>query len=325
MRTLLVVSGGEAPGVNAALYHFTRVAALNGDEVFGAIGAFEGLLQEQLKLLSPQELDPFLGQGGSYLPSSREPVLKEASNCERLKGVLTRHRIDNLVLFGGDGTLSNLAVILQDLKVACLGIPATIDNDVPGSEQTLGFASACTLAQQLIDGLRASARALPGRAFAVEVLGGHTGFLALEIAYTSGADAVLIPEYAYDLGRTASRLQDAAKTYRYGLVILSEGIRDCQRFTEAMQAHGLHVRSSKLGHAQRGAPPVHQDRKLAADMALLAYHALRQGAHQGTVLVQQGEVRLLETTVAALPRRLPERSLYERVNGLSATPQEKTP
>jgi len=324
MRTLLVVSGGDAPGVNAALYHYTRAAALNGDEVFGAIGAFEGLLQEQLKPLSPQELDPVVGQGGSYLPSSREPVLKEASNCERLKGVLERHCIDNLVLFGGDGTLSNLAAILQSLNIACLGIPATIDNDVPGSELTLGFASACSMAQQMIDGLRATARALPGRAFAVEVLGGHTGFLALDIAYAAGADAVLIPEYAYDLGRIAKRLQDAARTYRYGLVIYSEGIGDSQRFTQAMHAHGLHVRSSKLGHAQRGAPPVHQDRKLAADMALLAYHTLQQGARQGTVLVQQGKVRFLRTTVATLPRRLPERSLYERVNGLPAAPRENT-
>jgi 6-phosphofructokinase 1 len=324
MRTLLVVSGGDAPGVNAALYHYTRVAALNGDEVFGAIGAFEGLLQEQLRPLSPQELDPVVGQGGSYLPSSREPVLKEASHRERLKGVLKRHGIDNLVLFGGDGTLISLASIIQSVNIACLGIPATIDNDVPGSELTLGFASACTLAQQLIDGLRATARALPGRAFAVEVLGGNTGFLALDIAYAAGADAVLIPEYAYDLRYAARRLQDAAKAYRYGLVILSEGIRDSQNFAQAMQAHGLHVRSSKLGHAQRGAPPVHQDRKLAADMALLAHRALKQGAQQGTVLVQQGEVRFLGTTVAALPRRLPERSLYEHVNGLPAA-RENTP
>lgn len=135
---------------------------------------------------------------------------------------------------------------------------------------------------------------------------------------------MLIPEYAYDLGRIAKRLQDAARTYRYGLVIYSEGIGDSQRFTQAMHAHGLHVRSSKLGHAQRGAPPVHQDRKLAADMALLAYHTLQQGARQGTVLVQQGKVRFLRTTVATLPRRLPERSLYERVNGLPAAPRENT-
>jgi 6-phosphofructokinase 1 len=315
MKTLIVVSGGDAPGINAAIYNFTAPAHRNGDLVVGALGSFEGILAEQITPLAPGDLAPTIGQGGTYLASSRVPVLKDHVNHRRLVSILKKHGIDNLVLLGGEGTLTRIPDILKSHDVACVGIPATIDNDVPGTEQTIGFASACNFAHHTIDGLLATARALPGRIFSVETLGGYTGFIALDVAYVVGAHALLIPEYDYDLERVAAQLQAAVDRCRIGLAVLSEGIADSATFAEQIQAiTGQRVRATVLGHGQRGSIPCHQDRKLAVQMTQMAYRALKDGVRVGTVVVRDGRVQLCPDTISALPRRVPDRAIYDSIN-----------
>lgn len=318
MKSILVISGGDAPGINAALYEYTRLAAEHDDAVFGALGGFAGVLNNQLVKLTTGALSTVMGLGGSYLASSREPVLRQPENRARLVEVLAENEVDNIVLFGGDGTLRHIPPILRDLGIPCIGIPTTIDNDVPGTEQTIGFDTACNFAHYTIDGLLATARALPGRVFSVETLGGNTGILALDIAYAAGAHAVLVPEYPYEDGWLIEQIEAALRSYRCALVVLSEGIRAARTLPEDIQRlSGFRVRDTRLGHGQRGAAPTHRDRRLAMGMARMAYETLQAGTNFGTVTVTpSGSFDLYRGMLAELPPRLPDRALYNFVNGL---------
>lgn len=317
MKTLLVVSGGDAPGINAVLFQWASLAQQHGDQVFGAVGGFAGALAGQVIDLEPDLLAPFAGVGGSFLASSRAPVLKDPSNCARLAERLSARGIDCVVLMGGDGTLRHIPPLLAKMGAACVGIPTTIDNDVPGTEQTLGFDTACNFAHQTIDNLLATARALPGRMFSVETLGGNTGFIALDVAWAAGAHAALVPEYAYDENWLVERLRSAVQRDRYALVVLSEGVAASRTLVTDLKARaGLQIRDTRLGHGQRGGPPSHRDRLLAAHLAHTAYHALRSGLKTGVVVVNQDQVSIREGTLAGLPPRLPDETLYRRINSL---------
>lgn len=314
MKTLLVVSGGDAPGINTALYAYTRAA---GNSVVGAVGSFNGMLNGQIIELTHDCLAPFAALGGSYLTSSREPVLKDPENRARLVKLLAEQHIDNVVLLGGDGTLRNIPPILHELGIPCIGIPTTIDNDVPGTEQTIGFDTACNFAHYTIDAVLATARAMPRRVFSVETLGGNTGLLALDIAYVHAAHAVLVPEYDYDRYWLAERVTFALKWDEYALIILSEGIPNARTFPEDFQQLSGHkVRDTRLGHGQRAAAPTHRDRMLATAMAQMAYQALKTGVVKGIIVVRDGQIRLHNGGLADLPAKIPDRLTYEYVNGL---------
>ena len=318
MRTLLIVSGGDAPGINAALHRFATLADRNGDQVVGARGGVAGAVNGHLIDLRPDLLATVVGLGGSFLASSREPVLSDPLNRVRLIETIARQQIDNIVLFGGDGSLRAIPPILADMGLACIGIPTTIDNDVPGSADTIGFDTACNAAASVIDGLVMTARALPGRIFSVETLGGSTGFLALEIAYIANAQAVLLPEYAYETDWLVARLQAGVQRDQMALVVLSEGVATSRSLVDELQQdYDLRVRDTRLGHGQRGANPTHHDRLLALRMMDLAYAALRQGCTRGTTMVQQHCLKLVEEPVSDLPPKQPDQQLYVQINGLA--------
>lgn len=314
MRTLFVVSGGDAPGINTLLAHYAQIAAQHGDTLCGAIGGFPGLLQGQLQSLSFNALIPWMGRGGSVLPSSREPVLSQTEAGPKIQRILREQRIDNLVLFGGNGTLRHIPPLLRAWGIPYVGIPTTIDNDVPGSERTLGFDSACNFAYQSIDGALATGYALHGRLFMVETLGGTCGNLALTVAHGAGAHAVILPEYEYDENWLAARLKTAVERDGYGLLVICEGARGARTLADTLPAlTGIRVRDTRLGHTQRGGTPSHSDRVLAAQMARLAHHHLKSN-QSGILAVQSGELRL--TAALSDSPIVPDRELYLMINGL---------
>ncbi len=318
MKTLMLVSGGDAPGINTAFYHYARAAARYGGRVYGARGGFAGLLDGAVSLLTPEAAAPWAGVGGSLLESSREPVLSKQDAEQQLKARLAEWDINGLVLFGGDGSLRHLPPLLEAWEIPCIGIPTTIDNDVAGTEQTLGFDSACNYAYHVIDGMRATAHALPGRIFTLETLGGDTGYLALAVADGAGADAVLLPEYEYDENWLAERLREAATTRGHALLVMSEGVKTKEAVVANIpQWTGIRVRDTRLGHAQRGGAPSHRDRALAAEMARIAYAALRDGTRAGVVVVRGGRAALHEGSLAGAPQSAPDRVLYDFINGLN--------
>jgi len=316
MKTLIVVSGGDAPGINTAITGFLKLAQAADDTVLGAQGGFAGVLNNPLEKLAFGTVAPFAALGGTYLASSREPVLAQADAQARLKQTLDAYQIDNLLVFGGNGTLHYVMPLLQQWKIPTIALPTTIDNDVAGTERTLGFDSACNYAYQAVEGVLATARALPGRIFMIETLGGDTGYLALEVALGSGAHVVLVPEYTYDNQWFANRLKWSISIDGYALVVLSEGVPNIHEFPEMIpRLTGVRLRYTRLGHAQRGGRVTHIDRRLAIDMARLAYRGLYGGITQGTLLVQSGQLQLHEGPHDAQDKAPPNREQYDFVNG----------
>lgn len=317
MKTLIVVSGGDAPGINAAVMHYVALARRHGDAVVGASGGFAGVLDGQIAPVDVRVARLMSGHGGSLLASSRAPVLGEVDAEARLKAVLSREGIDNVLLFGGDGTLRHVLPLLTDWGVPVIALPTSIDNDVAGTERTLGFDSACQFAYAAIEGILATAHALPGRIFMVETLGGDAGFLALDIGYASGAHVVLLPEYTFELEWLAERLKAAVAADGYALAVLSEGVKTIPQFeAEIPRLTGIRLRYTKLGHAQRGGMASHIDRRLAADMSRQAYDALRHGVSAGVIVVRDHQVQLHQGVLSTAHRSLPDRALYDFVNGL---------
>ena len=317
MKTAIVVSGGDAPGINAAIESYLRLADANGDQVLGAQDGFAGLLAGRLQDFDPALLSLLAGRGGSILRSSREPVLSEPNARDRLRAVMNDHSIDNLLLFGGDGTMRHVLSILESWAVPCIALPTTIDNDVAGTDYTLGHDSACNHAIHAIEGIRATATALPGRIFMLETLGAPSGYLALAIAYASGAHAVLLPEYEYDMEWLAHRLQSVVSRDGYALVVLSEALPSIDELKEEIPNRtGIRLRYTALGHAQRGADASHRDRCLARDMSWLAWQALKQDVRAGIVLSKNGALLVHEGTLPHSKKPPPDPDLYRRINGL---------
>ncbi len=223
MRTAIVVSGGDAPGINAAIDAYTRLAG-PGDEALGAQDGFAGLLAGRVAELDRGLLTLLAGRGGSILRSNRDPVLAAPDAAERLRAVIAQNGLDNLLVFGGDGTLQFVLPLLEAWGVPAVALPTTIDNDVAGTDYTLGHDSACNFALAAIDGIRATGQALPGRIFLLETLGAPTGHLALAVAYAGGAHVVLLPEYAFALDWLCARLKDCVERDGYALAVASEAV-----------------------------------------------------------------------------------------------------
>lgn len=317
MKTAIVVSGGDAPGINAAIAGYSRLAYTAGDTVLGAQAGFAGLLDGNLKDIDVSVLALLAGRGGSILRSSREPVLAKAGARERLRAVMRDHAIDNLLLFGGDGTLRHVLPLLQRWGVSCIVLPTTIDNDIAGTDYTLGHDSACNFALAAVDGIRATAHALPGRIFMLETLGAPSGHLALAIASASDAHAVLLPEYEIELDWLSHRLSACVRREGQALVLLSEALPDIDRLTaEIPRRTGIRLRYTALGHAQRGADASHRDRVVAREMSRLAWRALKDDAPRAVVVFRNGELALHEDLLPPAPKPPPDYALYARINGL---------
>ena len=317
MKTLIVVSGGDAPGINTAIARFMRLAARNQDEAVGARGGFAGLLAGDVVEIDPTMLAVLAGRGGAYLSSSRAPTLEAADAGQKLASIIERHAIDNVLLFGGDGTIRHILPRLHGWGIPCIALPTTIDNDVAGTDYTLGHDSACNFALQTIDGILATAHALPGRIFMVETLGGDTGHLALAIAYASPAQVALVPEYPWPPQQLYPRLKALVARTGYALAIVSEGVSFIpQLLVEIPDRTGVRLRYIKLGHAQRGAAVSHRDRSAACDMSRLAHHALRDGVRIGAVVLRHGAMTLHEGTLPDEEKPPPDYRQYAFINDL---------
>lgn len=317
MKILAVVSGGDAPGINAALWHFSRLIAAHGDTLVGADGGFPAAVDGNLVPLTPRILAAHAALGGSYIASSREPVMREPAARAALAARLRAEAVDGILLFGGDGTLKHLPPILNDMGIACIALPTTIDNDVAQTERTLGFDTACNFAYASIDGALATGRALPGRIFTVETLGGSTGHLALAIGYGVGAHAALVPEIEFDRDWLAERVRAALAADGYALIVHSEGIPESRMLpAQISERVGVRVRDVHLGHAQRGGSPTHIDRALAASWATMAFRAFVEGIPRGILLLQQGTTVIFQGDLNGFATPDIDRMRYADVNGL---------
>ncbi|MEJ2240971.1 MAG: ATP-dependent 6-phosphofructokinase [Candidatus Bathyarchaeota archaeon] len=263
-RIGLVTSGGDAPGMNAAIRAVTRVAYSNSLEVIGFERGWDGLINNKFRILTPRNVGGILHLGGTILRTSRSPEFRTSYGLKQAAENLTLNNITGLVVIGGDGSMRGIQALSDETDISIAGVPATIDNDVFGTEETIGFDTAVNTAISEIDKIRDTANSHE-RIFIVEVMGRKRGFLALLIGLTVGAEVILVPEVDFDLKSIVETLEiNRNKGKKSGIIVAAEGIGDTHKLMKEIEVEaGVEVRLSVTGYAQRGGNPTARSRLLA--------------------------------------------------------------
>lgn len=282
-RIALLTSGGDAPGMNAAIRAVVRTALARGCEVLGVRLGYAGLIAGELFPLSARDVGGIMQQAGTVLRSARAPEFKQEAGRRRALDVLEQTAVDGLVVIGGSGTQAG-AYELSRMGFPVVGVASTIDNDLYGTEMSIGADTALNIGLEAIDRLKATASALQ-RAFLVEVMGRDCGYLALMVGLAGGAEAVVIPEFETDPETLIDELRGAYERGKaHSIVVVAEGARyDAERLAHYFQEHrdriGFTVRATILGHVQRGGIPTAFDRLLATRLGAGAVAELTAGGH----------------------------------------------
>ena len=277
-KIAVLTSGGDAPGMNAAIRAVVRTSVYRGMEVYGVLQGYEGLMDGQFKRLEPRDVGGIIHRGGTILRTARSEKFKTARGLHIAVNQLEEHDIDGLVVIGGDGSFRG-ACELHKLGVSVIGVPGTIDNDVAGTDETIGYDTALNTALEAVKKLRDTASS-HDRLFIVEVMGRDSGFLALNVAVAGGAESVVIPERKLDLGFLCERLHQSRKSgKRHSLIIVAEGAMSAVELRDQLKdTGGYDARVTVLGYIQRGGSPSSYDTILASRMGSFAVESLLEGA-----------------------------------------------
>ena len=293
-RAAVLTSGGDAPGMNAAIRAVVRTGLDKGWEVFGVRHGYAGLVAGDFVALGARDVGGIIQQGGTVLGSARCPEFEfEEGRLEALRELQARE-IEGLVVIGGNGSQTG-AYRLSQMGFPVVGVASTIDNDLQGSEITIGVDTALNIALEAIDRLKVTASSHQ-RAFLVEVMGRNCGYLALMAGLAGGADAIILPEVATDPEAVAAELRIAYERGKmHALVVVAEGARYnaealAAYFQENRERLGFELRVTILGHVQRGGVPSAFDRLLATRFGAAAMDCLARGQHGRLVGLQRSEI-----------------------------------
>ncbi|TLG72484.1 6-phosphofructokinase [Culicoidibacter larvae] len=295
-RIGVLTSGGDAPGMNAAIRAVARSAMKRGIEVCAIYNGYSGILSEEIKVLNHNDVSSILKQGGTVLGSARFPEFKQPEVRQAAVEILKKHGIEALVVIGGDGSYMG-AKLLTELGVNCIGLPGTIDNDIAGTDFTIGFDTALQTIVEAVDKIRDTSSS-HRRANVVEVMGRNAGDLAIWAGISSGAEAVFIPEQDLSLPEVLEQLKKAYDSgKRHAIVILAEGciknglVESPEALAKLIEVHsGFETRATILGHIQRGGSPTAFDRVLASRLGAHAVSLIAAGIGGRCVGVQQNRV-----------------------------------
>lgn len=294
-KIAIVTTGGDAPGMNAAIRGVVRIACSQKFQVLGFRRGWEGLITNTLTQLTPRTVSGILQLGGTILHTSRCPEFEKKEGIGKAAETLTSNHVDGLVVIGGNGSFKGALELSAYTDTMIVGIPASIDNDVFGTEETIGFDTAANTAVAEIDKIRDTAVSLE-RVFMIEVMGRKSGFLALEIGLTVGAEIILVPEVKYQNEKLFETVRESmAKGKKSGLIVAAEGIGDTRLLAGEIQRNTkADVRLSIIGYAQRGGSPTARSRLLASLFAQKAIQLLSQDDGGRVVGLQDGQIGSIE-------------------------------
>lgn len=287
----ILTSGGDAPGMNAAIRSVARVALNSGIEVFGIYNGYKGLVEGDIEPLTKSSVGEIIDRGGTVLGSARLPEFKDTAVREKAVEQLRRRGIEALVIIGGDGSYRG-AQALTEMGINCIGLPGTIDNDIQSTDFTIGFDTALNTIVEAVDKLRDTS-ASHHRCSVVEVMGNRCGDLALYSGVACGAEIVITSDTGFDEGAVLDRLRelDVIKKKRQAIVIISEKITDVDVFAKKVSmSTGFSGRATVLGHVQRGGSPTPNDRVLASRMGEKAVDCLIRGIGGQCIAIQNNEI-----------------------------------
>jgi len=279
-RIGILTSGGDAPGMNACIRAAVRTATAADVEVLGIGRGYNGLIHNEMAVLDRKCVANIIHRGGTILETSRCPEFKTPEGRVKAVRVLDEAGIAGLLLLGGDGTFRGGALLADECDVSIVGVPTTIDNDVYGTDYTIGFDTAINTALEAIDRIRDTALSLE-RLFFVEVMGHHTGFIALESGIAGGAEELIIPEMPLSNEELCAKLKEAFKRgKKSAIVVVAEAEQPGYSFQIAQEVKkniDVESRVCILGHVQRGGSPTARDRVLASSLGSAAVKALLSG------------------------------------------------
>lgn len=293
-RMAVLTSGGDAPGMNAAIRSVVRVGIDKGWQILGIRHGYSGLIADNVVPLGARDVSGIIQQGGTMLGSARCPEFKTEEGRRQALHVLAQHNIEALVIIGGGGSQTG-AQALSQLGFPVVGVASTIDNDLYGSDITIGVDTALNIALEAIDRLKVTALSHE-RAFLIEVMGRGCGYLALMAGIAGGAEAIVIPEVETNPEALASEIRSAyERGQAHALVVVAEGARYnaaalAAYFKEHHERLGFDLRVTTLGHVQRGGAPSAYDRLLATRFAAEAVERLTHDEHGLLVGLVKGEI-----------------------------------
>jgi len=286
MRIAVLTSGGDSPAMNAAIRAITRVGIHRSCEVYGVFGGLQGILDENMHELNSRAVSRILHRGGTILTTGRSEEFRTEDGQKKAARILTERGFDALIAIGGDGTMHALDALSKHWNGRLIGLPGTIDNDLYGTDYTIGFDTAVNNALEALDKIRDTAQSFQ-RVFLVEVMGRYAGHIAFHVGFATGASAILMPETETTIDELAAKVkaaQDKAKSSV--LVVVAEGdeLGNAHTIGNALSDKiGEKCRVSVLGYIQRGGNPSHFDRILATRLGAYAVECLLSGEHGGMV------------------------------------------
>ncbi|MFX1560139.1 MAG: ATP-dependent 6-phosphofructokinase [Promethearchaeota archaeon] len=293
MKIAVLTSGGDSPAMNAAIRAITRVGIHRNCQIFGVFGGFQGILDENIHELNSRSVSRILHRGGTILTTGRSEEFKTQKGLKKAAKILTDRGFDALLAIGGDGTMHGLDALSKHWEGWSIGLPGTIDNDLYGTDYTIGFDTAVNNALEALDKIRDTAESFQ-RIFLVEVMGRDAGFIAFHVGFATGASAILMPETQTTMEELAEKVIKAKNKAKSSvLVVVAEGdeLGNAHKIAKGLSERiGDECRVSVLGYIQRGGNPTHFDRILATRLGAFAIECLLSGEYGGLVGEVNGEL-----------------------------------
>lgn len=316
-RIGILTSGGDAPGMNAAIRAVTRKAIHEGLEVYGINYGYAGLVAGDIFKMDESSVGDKIQRGGTFLYSARYPEFAQVEG--QLKGIeqLNKFGIEALVVIGGDGSYHG-ALRLTEHGYNAIGLPGTIDNDIPYTDFTIGFDTAVNTVLESVDRIRDTATSHE-RTFVIEVMGRGAGDIALWSGVAGGAEAVIVPEKDFDMQAIADKIRAGRnRGKKHSLIILAEGVMHADEFAEELGKFGdFHTRVTVLGHVQRGGSPTARDRVIASQMGAYAVDLLLQGKGGLAVGIENNKIVAHDILDLFDSKHHAELSLFDLNNDIS--------
>jgi len=304
-KIAVLTTGGDAPGMNAAIRSVVRFAAYNKVEVVGVLRGWWGLINEELKPLDSRSVSGIINQGGTILKTVRCPEFKTQDGQERAYQTLKKNAIDGIIVIGGNGSFTAAHEFFIKYKVPCIGIPASIDNDINGIDETIGTDTAINTALSAIDNIRDTATSME-RIFVVEVMGRESGFIALQVALCGGCEEVIIPERKFNLENVCHSIVEGNLRGKISwIVVVAEGAGRAEELaSQITEMTSLETRTVVVGHIQRGGRPTAKSRQLALTLGQAAVEYLLKGQKDKAVGMRDGKIVLVDLESAIKSKKI---------------------
>ncbi|MBO6234666.1 MAG: 6-phosphofructokinase [Prevotella sp.] len=316
----VLTSGGDAPGMNAAIRAVTRAGIYNGFKIKGIYRGWEGLINGDIKDLTTEDVSGIINRGGTILRTARSEAFRTYEGRQQAYENMKEHGIDALIAIGGNGTLSGAREFAEEFDVPCIGLPGTIDNDLYGTDSTIGYDTTMNTIMECVDRIRDTAQSHE-RIFFVEVMGRDAGFLALSSAIACGAEAAIIPEEQTDEDQLAEFMKRGIRKSKKSCIVIVSESPKCGAMYYADRVKKefpeYDVRVSILGHLQRGGTPTAQDRILASCMGAGAIEALKRGQRNAMIGYRMGNAVLVPFSEAIRTDKGLDHRFVEVLNELS--------